>query len=139
MDDLGMVTLILLLGIGFALYVGSMAMGLDMGSGFISFIDAITENNIEGLLNIIISSIMSPASAAVLAFAIGASFISSQSVRYTFAVAVLIALATILFMPFTVLTEATATIPLAIKYLIQGFFALLMILAVVGFVMERRF
>ena len=139
MDDLGTVTLILLLGVGFALHVGSLAMGLDLGSGFTTFIEAITEYNINGLLNLIKNAIMSPVSAATLAFAIGASFISSQSVRYTFAVAVLVALSTILFMPFTILNEAVVAIPVVIRYLIQGFFALLMILAVIGFVMERRF
>lgn len=139
MDDLGMVTLLLLLGVGFSLYVGSLALGMDLGAGFMTFVEAVSSYDINGILNLIFNAISSPTNAVILAFAVSASFFASQSVRYTFAIFVLIATAQILFMPFTVLTEATALIPIEIRLLTQGFFGLLMVLAVIGFVMERRF
>ena len=138
MDDLGLVAIILLFGVGFALFMGGTAIGMDFGTGFGAFVDTISAFDVQGIIDLIIQSVTNPINAAALTVAFGASFLTGQSIRFTLAILILVAVVQLLFIPFTFMNEATSIMPVEIRLLISGFFSLLLIFIVLSFVSDRR-
>jgi len=132
-EDLGTICVILLFGIGFALAIGS---NFTYGMGFIELYNYAAFSSIDSIIQKIITAIINPMSLGIIGVSSMISLLSGNR-SYTIQVTLLAALAQMLFMPFTFISELP--IPIEIMYLIRGFFGILMILAVLGFVGSRRF
>lgn len=139
MGQFGTIALILLFGVGFSLYAGSLGLGIDIGVGFTEFVNLINNFTIDSLLDLVLNAISNPINAAALLAVTGVSIITGNTARFTFAIAMLLGVTQILFLPFAFTTAATATIPETIRFLVQGFFSLLLVIATMSFVMERDF
>jgi len=153
MDDLGLVTMVLLLGVGFALYVGGPSIctfqglsGEDCASfavpGFFDFINLLATGDFSTLAN---TYIFTPLNGiiAVGAFGIALYTGSSDTLRTTLALTMLMTIANIFFVPLAYFrsiggTEIVAGTGFTMSMFVVGFFNLLLILTIVSFVMERR-
>jgi len=139
-EDLGLVCIILLFCMGFALYVGtdcSTAGSTNcLGVGFYEMWLFVGNVSVDGLLNILYTAIMDPLTIGILITGGVAAFLSGNR-NFTLPLIVLAALANILFMPFTFISSAP--IPVEFIWLIKGFFGILMLLAVLSFTIGRSF
>jgi len=133
MRGFGAVAMILLFAAGFTMYFGS---GGKYGIGFLELVNAVSTMDINTIANMVvgvISSKMFLAAVAVAALA-AAAFTSSM---YMVALAIiLMAVANILFMPFTFVAELP--VPNEIMLFIKGFFNLLLLIAILDFVTGRE-
>lgn len=134
MGQIGTVAIMLLFGMGFALFVGS---GGTYGVGFLEMMQYMADYNTEGLVNLIINAVMNPLTLVTIAVITLATFGSGNTLRYTVGVAILVAIASIFISPFSFYNEAMGAIPIYLQYLIKGFFNLLLVLAVIGFVSDK--
>ena len=149
MEDIGLVALLLLFGVGFTFYIGGPSICAWNGGtaaecsgyvpGFIIFMNALATGNISALINtyllIPLTGIVTVASIGIAALA---GYVNGESIRVQIAIVVLIPLANLLFIPFGFLNSAIFTYqPLGL--FIVGFFNLLLLLALIGFVMDKRF
>ncbi len=141
MVEYGSVALILLFGIGFAMYVGTIdacSVGSEncLGIGFISFINFLTSNDINAIIDLIIGAVVSPAGIGALGAVTVALILQGQVGMLLVRVAVLIS-ANILFVPFTFASDLP--VPLEIQWFIRGTFFLLMLLATISYTTGRDF
>lgn len=134
MANLGFTATILLFGIGFALYAFD---STAYGMGFALLVGLIADWNIAGIVNMMLGALSNPLSLGTMVVVTLASFGAGNTVKYTVGMVILIAMAQILFMPFTFIPEALSGVPTVIRYLIQGFFNLLLIFATLSFILEK--
>ena len=132
MDDIGFVSLLLLLGIGFALYVGS---DYQYAPTFMVLTNYLVNNNTEGIVDLILTNVTSFVTIGSITLAGILSFTNSKAIETALGAVLLTALVTIFITPFTfyqgVITN-TALTPLS--WLITIFFNILLVIAVVNFV-----
>lgn len=129
MAGIGLTATLLLVGIGFALYVGS---GGVYAPGFI----ALTQmGSIQAMLNAIISSLSGITLGAVAIVSV-ASLTSGQSLKYTLAVAAVAAMSSFFLLPFTMVSNLG--VPTVIQMLITTFFNILLVVAMLGFILEKE-
>lgn len=137
MGNIGTVSLLLLFGMGFSLYLGGSILGLELGTGFESFVGIVSAGNVNDIIDLLINSIVSAAGLGTLALS-GIVGYATQSSRYVLAIVAISGL-NFLFTPFIFINEATATIPTEIRLFVMGVFGILLTIAVLSFVMERDF
>lgn len=136
MGNIGTVAIVILFGIAFAMYVYDSD---AYGFGFTQVIDAWANQDIEIIVNLIISSIINPLSLGVMGIALIASIMSGKSSEYVIAVLILVTMSQILFTPFAIVNDITSTIPIQIQWLVRGFFSIMMVMAVISFITGRDF
>jgi len=138
-DDIGFVAMVLLFGMSFALYLGA---GDTFGSPFIQLITALGSGgtmDFTWMINtFILIPLTDPLVIAVIGAAAAAGFVVGGGVKYGIGAAVASGIATVFFIPFTAVT-GIPVIPIEVSYLIRGFFALILIIAIMGFITEKRF
>jgi hypothetical protein len=146
MDDLGMVALLLLLGVGFAFYVGGPSICTYNGltdcdeyavPGFVTILDTFGKGDFSTLFN---NNIYLPILAilGLGGIAIGAvGYFTGGDIKTYVALGVMSSIASWMLTPFTFLRSALLG-ESVISLFIVAFFNILLILAVLGFVMDRR-
>lgn len=134
MAQLGFTATILLFGMGLVLWAFDPT---AYGIGFPQFVAYLTSWNIQGMVNLIMAALSNPLAIGSMVLVTLASFGSGNTVKYTVGMVVLIAMANILFLPFTFTTEALTAVPITIRYLVQGFFSLLLVFATMSFILEK--
>jgi len=133
MQNIGTIAILLLFGMGFALYVGS---GGEYGVGFIEFWNAIEGQDINSIIELIVNSLTSTVTIGTAAIAAVLGMVNSQSIRYAAGIVVLTALASIFLTPFTFYKDIP--LPTEITWLIQGFFNLVLLIAILQFITEKE-
>lgn len=138
MAQLGTVALFLLVGMGFALYVGSNG---QYGQQFYAYYSTITKFDINGMFNLILNALTQNGLGGILN--IGTIMVSgilslalSQSIRYAVGIALITGVATLLFSPMTFLNELA--LPWQVSLLAGGFFNLLILVAMLQFIAEKE-
>lgn len=133
MQDIGTVALILLFAVGFVMYVGSNG---QYGIGFLELYNQVGTMDLKSIVNLIVSALSSSISIGTMVIATLFALTNSRSAAYIAGITILIAVAQIFFLPFTFYKEVP--FPNEIMMLTRGFFNLLLLLAVIGFVSEKR-
>jgi hypothetical protein len=148
MDDLGLVALIMLFGIGFAFYLGGPSIcHWTQGAaaacegyvpGFFSLLQTLATGDLSSFIN---TYIITPLTAIVSVGSIGiaalAGYISGESMRAIAGISIVIAMVNVLFVPFAFLNSAIFSYQ-PIGLFIVGFFNLLLLLAIISFVLDKR-
>jgi len=140
MTQLGMISVVLLFGVGFALYVGTDCANLGgnncYGLGFIELFNGVAAGSIDAIVNVLLTAIADPLNIGlILTSGIAALLTGNRSM--TLPLIALVAVANTLFMPFTFI--ASVPIPIEVSWLIRGFLGITMVLAVLSFTVGRDF
>ncbi|UCD07244.1 MAG: hypothetical protein JSW41_05475 [Candidatus Aenigmatarchaeota archaeon] len=140
MGQIGFISLVLLFGIGFAMYFGTLdaCAGTDncLGVGFIEFTNFLS-SDINTMINLIIAAVVSPTGLAIIGLLTAALVLQGQTGAFIVRVVLIIGL-NILFVPFTFVGELGA-VPFMIQLFIRTAFNLFMIIAVMSYTTGRDF
>jgi hypothetical protein len=131
----------ILIGIGFALYVGGNAINLCSpgvcAPGFLQMFTNFGMLNAQDLVNFILSPITSLIGGLAIVAAAVASAASGKSFSYAVGVAVMVYIANLVLLPMNFLPSVSGIIPMEIYYLLSIVINLCLMLAVLSFVLEK--
>lgn len=133
MAGMGTVAIMILFAVAFVFYVYNP----EYGFGFVEFLDSINNNDMSAFINGVLSSLFTQLAAATIGIAAVAALATRNS-DYLVAAFLLIGV-NALFVPFTFATAVTQNVPFMISILVRGFFNIILLLAIIGFIMGRDF